>query len=351
MPATARRWPGRSCTAWRWTSRAGRVQSLALPLRRMRSRLERFARPRRPESLPVRFDRHRIYILPTPFGAFFVALLLTMALGALNYNNNPALLLCLLLAGAAIASLLHAQLQLGGLQIVAVGGDPVPAGAPLSLRVHARAVDQRERRGLQVACGPGQATLSLADGSGEAVIALPTERRGWLDVGRVQVSTTRPLGLTRAWAYAWPDAPLLVYPAPERNAPPLPSGAGDDAQSRLHPTGDDVHHLRPWRRGDSRRAVAWKASARRDILLVREYEEHVGAEVVLDWRALGGLAHEARIGRLAAWVDQAERESRRYRLDLPGMSPLGPGHGPQHRHACLRALALLPGSSVNSDAG
>jgi uncharacterized protein (DUF58 family) len=309
---------------------------------RLQGGFERLARPRQPESLPIRFDRQRIYILPTPFGWFFLLLLLTMALGALNYNNNPALLLCLLLAGTAIASLLHAQLQLGGLQVQAIGGDPVAAGGTLQLRVHARADPARERRGLRIECLGRAATLSLVDGAGEAVIALPTTTRGWLDIGRLRISTTRPLGLARAWAYAWPDTPPLVYPAPERNPPPLPPGAGDSAQSRLHPAGDDVHHLRPWRRGDSRRAVAWKASAKRDTLLVREYEQTLGADIVLDWRALASLPYEARIRRLAGWVDQAERESRRYRLELPGQPPIGPAHGPSHRHACLRALALLP---------
>ena len=86
-----------------------------------------------------------------------------------------------------------------------------------------------------------------------------------------------------------------------------------------------------------------EASARRDTLLVREYEQPLGADVVLDWRQLAGLDHEARIRRLARWVDEAEREGRRYRLELPGQPPLGPGTGAQHRHACLRALALLPG--------
>ena len=85
-----------------------------------------------------------------------------------------------------------------------------------------------------------------------------------------------------------------------------------------------------------------------DALLVREYEQPLGAEVVLDWRQLNGLDHEARIGRLARWVDEAEREGRRYRLDLPGQPSLGPGSGPQQRHACLRALALLPAGDTHA---
>ena len=308
----------------------------------LRARLARLARPRGPEPLPVAFDRRRIYVLPTAFGAFFVALLAVMLLGALNYNNNPALLLALLLAGAANTSLFAAHLQLSGLRVVAVEGAPVPAGTPMALRVHLRADPARARRGLRVALDGAEARASLADGAGEARLELPTRHRGWLRPGRITLSTSRPLGLARAWAYAWPAEPLLVYPRPEREGPPLPYGAGDGAQARLHPAGDDVHHLRAWRRGDSRRAIAWKPSARRGALLVREYEQPLGADVVLDWSSLG-LGHEDRIRRLARWVDEAEREGRRSLLRLPRQA-IGPGRGAAHRHACLRALALLPGA-------
>lgn len=311
-------------------------------LQALRRRFLRWARPRQPETLPVTLDRHRVYVLPTRFGLFFALLLLAMGLGALNYNNNPALLLALLLAGAANASLLAAHLQLSGLQVSAIGAEPVAAGMPLALRVHARASRGRERRGLRVETGGVAATLSLAEGDGQATLLLPTTHRGWLVPGRLRISTTQPLGLALAWAYAWPDTPLLVYPAPEVLAPPLPQGGGATAASRLHPAGDDVHHLRAYRRGDARRAIAWKPSARRDSLLVREYEQPQGSDLELDWRALTGLDTEARIRRLARWVDDAERDGRHYRLLLPGQAPLGPGSGSVHRHACLRALALLP---------
>ncbi|HST44105.1 MAG TPA: DUF58 domain-containing protein [Luteimonas sp.] len=308
----------------------------------LRAWMESLARPRQPEALPVAFDRRRIYILPTAFGAFFFVLLCTMGIGALNYNNNPALLLVLLLGGAANTSLIAAHLQLSGLKVVAVEAEPVPAGTPLRVRLHARAAPGRERRGLQVVHGDALGWLALQDGAGEVELAVPTRRRGWLEPGRIRIATTRPLGLARAWSYVWPSEPLLVYPLPEADGPSLPEGRGDDAQARLHPAGDDVHHLRAYRRGDARRAIAWKPSARRDSLMVREYEQPQGADVVLSWTATGPLAHEARIARLARWVDEAERQGRRYRLEVPGQPALGPDRGAGHRHACLRALALMP---------
>lgn len=312
--------------------------------RRLRTLALSLTRPRAPEPLPASIDRRRVYVLPTRFGLFYMALVLGMAAGALNYNNNPALLLCLLLGGAGLASLIAAQMQLTGLTITAIDAEPVAAGQPLVVRVHAQADPARVRRGLRVDDDDvlEAGVLHLGQGHGEAELTVPTTRRGWLDLPRLRIYTTRPMGLARAWCYVWSDAPLLVYPAPEAAGPPLPAGSGEQAQTRLHPAGDDVHHLRNYRPGDARRAIAWKASARRDSLMVREYEQPLGADVVLDWRQLGSLAHEARISRLARWVDEAERDGRRYKLCLPGQAQLGPERGAAHRHACLRALALMP---------
>ena len=305
-----------------------------------------FTRPRDPESLPARLDRRRIYVLPTPFGLFYAVALATMLIGALNYNNNPALLLGLMLGGAGLASLVAAQMQLSDLQLIAADAEPVAAGMPLELRLHARADPGRTRRGLRLdddgMFDAESSVLNLDRGAGDALLLLPTEQRGWFDVPKLRLSTTRPLGLARAWAYVWPETPLLVYPTPEANGPPLPGGRGESAQARLHPAGDDVHHLRAYRPGDARRTIAWKSSARREALMVREFEQPIGSEIVLDWQATSGLPYEGRISRLACWVDEAEREGRRFQLRLPGHPALGPDRGAAHRHACLRALALMP---------
>ena len=310
---------------------------------RLAARAALLARPRRSETLPVEFDRRRVYVLPTRFGLFFAALLFAMLLGALNYNNNPALLLALLLGATGLSSLIAAHLQLSGLSVDAISAEPVAAGSMLSLHIALSTSDARLRRGLQLRCREAHATAPAM--SAEPVVAtlpLATEVRGWIDPGRIRISTTQPLGLAMAWSWVWPDASLLVYPCAEAQGPPLPAGDGSGNRARLHPVGDDVHHLRGYRTGDPRRAIAWKPSARRDTLLVREYEQPLAIEVTLDWRALSQLAYEQRIRRLAHWVDLAEREGRRYRLLLPGQPALGPAHGGAHRHLCLRALALLP---------
>ncbi|WP_205515517.1 DUF58 domain-containing protein [Stenotrophomonas sp. B1-1] len=307
------------------------------------ARLQLLARPRTPEVLPQRLDRRRIYVLPTRFGLFVATLLAAMLLGALNYNNNPALLLALLLAAAAVASAIAAHLQLSGVQVDAIAAEPVAAGQPLRLRIDLSVRDPRARHGLHLQLGDSQAWTDLpAQGRGEVELDVPTQRRGWLDLPRVRLSSTQPLGLVRAWSWVWPEQPLLVYPHAEAQGPALPERGSDPLHTRAHASGEELHQLRPYRAGDPPRSIAWKHSARRDSLLVREYEKPVGIEVMLDWRALAPMAGEARIARLARWVDLAEREGRRYTLLLPGQPALGPGQGASHHHLCLRALALLP---------
>ncbi|WP_199912227.1 DUF58 domain-containing protein [Stenotrophomonas sp. ZAC14D2_NAIMI4_7] len=307
------------------------------------ARLQLLARPRTPEALPQRLDRRRIYVLPTRFGVFVATLLAAMLLGALNYNNNPALLLALLLAAAAVASAIAAHLQLSGVQVDAIAAEPVAAGQPLRLRIDLSVRDPRARHGLHLQLGDSQAWTDLpAQGRGEVELDVPTQRRGWLDLPRVRLSSTQPLGLVRAWSWVWPEQPLLVYPHAEAQGPALPERGSDPLHTRAHASGEELHQLRPYRAGDPPRSIAWKHSARRDSLLVREYEKPVGIEVMLDWRALAPMAGEARIARLARWVDLAEREGRRYTLLLPGQPALGPGQGASHHHLCLRALALLP---------
>jgi uncharacterized protein (DUF58 family) len=299
-------------------------------------------RPKRPEALPVRIGRNRIYVLPTGFGLFLGAMLVTMLVGGLNYNNNPALLLVFLIAGVANNSLVHAHLILSGIRLRSLHADPVFAGEPMRLKLRFEADGARERPGLELLQDGARADFGIAAGEEpEVQLDIPTTQRGWLSPGRMRLSTLRPFGLARAWSWLRPDTRLLVYPTPEVNAPALPAalGDGDSPRSRAH--GEQPHHLREYRAGDMPRQIAWKASARADKLLVREYESAVARDVLLDWNALPDLAHEARIRRLARWVLDAERSGSQYALRLPGQR-IPAGRGADQRHACLRALALMP---------
>lgn len=311
---------------------------------RFGDRMAAFAlvRPKQPESLPIAVHRRRIYVLPTGFGLFLGVMLVTMLVGGLNYNNNPALLLVFLIAGVAHNSLVHSHLILSGIRLVALHADPVFAGQSLHVKFRFDGEGSRDRPGLQLLCGEACGFFDLEpDQDHELQLDLPAPRRGWQQCGRLRLSTLRPLGLARAWSWLRPDTRLLVYPALEKNFPPLPEAVGDGDAPRSRSHGEQPHHLRDYRAGDMPRQIAWKASARADKLLVREYESAVSRDLELDWRQTAGLAYEDRISRLARWVVEAERSGSRYSLLLPS-AQIPAARGAEHRHLCLRTLALLP---------
>lgn len=307
-------------------------------------RLPALTRLRRAESLPITLDRRRIYVLPTSFGVGFAVLLFVMLLGALNYSNNPALLLTCLLGGAAGASLFFGFRAISGLALTRVRADEAHAGDPLDLHLRF-AAGARARASLRLRRGDTATAFALpAEAEHEIALRIDGAGRGWFRPGRLRVWTEYPLGLFQIWSWLHPEVQFLVYPARESPAPPLPAGDGHQGEQASAGASEEHAGLRDYRSSDPSRLIAWKPSVRHDTLLVRDVERRAGVALTLDYFSLRGLDAEARIRRLTAWVCAAEAEQRRYTLRLPGET-IGPGLGAPQRQACLRALALLPGAA------
>jgi uncharacterized protein (DUF58 family) len=317
-------------------------------MRRLLQRLQRWAerrlpaltRYRRSESLPIELHRRRIYIVPTGFGLGFSILLLVMLVGALNYANNAALLLTCLLGAASAASMLVAFRNLDGLRLGHIRAGHAVAGQPLELVLSFDS--HRPRNATRVDLHDSSVAFSLDGGVVAAVkLFLPTTQRGWQPLPRLRVWTTWPLGLFRAWSWLHPEQSVLVWPRAEASGP-RPHAAADDSRHMRLRRGDELAALRDYRAGDPQRHIAWKVSARHENLLVKEFEQPQSQpQWQLDWRQLGVLDNEARIARLARWLNEAQAQRRHYSLWLPGNEIPG-GSGPLHYARCMNALAQLP---------
>jgi uncharacterized protein (DUF58 family) len=305
-------------------------------------RLPALTRLKQAEPLPILLNRHRIYVLPTRFGLMFSAVLLVMLLGALNYNNNPALLLTCLLGAASYQSVFQAFRAVDRVELRALRAEPCHVGDTLHISLHFH-IDARPRHSLRMRVEGIETVFDLMPGADGCVrIELPAAQRGWRRIGRIRVYSEYPFGLFHVWSWLNPEFAALIYPRLESNAPPLPLDGADADQKATRHAGDELAMLRDYHPTDPMRSIAWKASARHDRLLVKEFEQRRGREIILDFARLRGLDRETRISRLARWVCMAESAQVRYGLRLPEHT-LGPGLGSDHRHACLRELALLPG--------
>ena len=306
---------------------------------RILNRIPGLARGRTPEALPVRLDRRRIYIVPTRAGFGFGLLLVAMLFGALNYQNNAALLLTCMLGAALAGSMLLTWRELHDLTLRSLHAGHGFCGARLPLQLAFAGV-RRSRPGLTIAVDDLEQPCPLQPGAERAHVTMPTEWRGWVEVPRMRISSTLPFGLFRAWSWITPAQRVLVYPRilAERQ----PSTRNDDPSERIA-GGDEFADLREYRPGDPIRHVAWKASARHEHLLVREFDRAApGQPLRFDWHALSGVDRETRISRLTGWVCDAYAAAHPWILVLEDHHSLGPASDTAHYHRCLTALAELP---------
>src|SRR5438874_2175137 len=277
-----------------------------------------------PERGVVVLVHRRVYIVPTQLGYLFGLTLLILLVGSINYALSLGFALTFLLAGMALAGMVHTARNLARMAVSVGRAEPVFAGEAAQFRLYldARAAFDRPAILARHLQSRSQMVVDVpAAGLAEVVLAVPAARRGWLPLGRVMLETRFPLGVFRAWSYVEPDARCLVYPKPERSALPPPSAESARGAVRSPtPGNDDYAGMRAYQLSDSPRHVAWKAVARSDDMLTKQFTGEAAIELWLDWALLPQrLGIDERLSRLAGWVLAAEREGAHYGLRLPGV--------------------------------
>ena len=132
----------------------------------------------------------------------------------------------------------------------------------------------------------------------------------------------------------------LVYPKPSPAGRPRPSSREDQGDGHRSERGDsNFTGLRGFVPGDSTRRVAWKASARSNDLLVKQFSGTQESVRWVDWDSLSGMDTEARLSQLTRWCLDLSGAGQSFGLRLPN-GFVGIGAGNNHLHECLKALAL-----------
>jgi uncharacterized protein (DUF58 family) len=179
---------------------------------------------------------------------------------------------------------------------------------------------------------------------------LPTDRRGLVHVGPLQVVIADPFGLAQASTRAAPLAEVTVLPRIDE-VRPVPFTSGNDPLAGvLHPqalgrTGDDFYALRPYVVGDDLRRIHWPSTARHDELLVRQQEQpwQGRTTVLLDVRRAGhdAVSLEAAVSAAASIVTANGARRDLVRLATTDGADSGFGSGSTHLHALLEHLAVV----------
>jgi len=299
-------------------------------------------RARVPETPPVTLVQRRIFILPTREGYTFAATVLLLLVASINYALALGFALTFTLVGMAGVAMLHTWRNLAHLKLRPGRCDPVFAGETAQFAITVE-TPSTTRFSIAVRRRDEEAVYADVAPHGMAAVSVPVvaQRRGLLRCGRLEIFTRYPVGLFHAWSYIDFDLRAIVYPRPDpaAGAPPLHSRS--DAEEGIPVAGDEEFNLlRAYRPGDAPKLIAWKALAREQGLLTKEFSAMASSELWLDWNEARAPDVEARLSVLAQWVIQAERFGQSYGLRIPGVS-IPPARGEAHRTRCLEALALF----------
>ncbi|MCV2348757.1 DUF58 domain-containing protein [Paucibacter sp. Y2R2-4] len=312
---------------------------------------------RHPRSDSHLMGQRNIYIVPSRPGLAFCATLLVLLLASINDQLSLGFMLTFLLTGAGLASMHSTHGNLRGLSLDLKPPAAVFKGedVQLELRLHNTGA-ARFGIGVHVLGQPlSEVAWTDVPALGHALLQVryPANQRGQHALPVLQIITRFPLGLFRAWSIWRPASQVWVYPQPEQPAPPFPAQtaeAGEDsntrpALARSAQQGQDFEGVRAYRRGDSMRQVLWKKAAlsleQGGNLWVRETQAPVARTLWLDRRECAGIADEAQLSRLCAWVLAAEQLQVPYGLRL-GAQEIAPELDGMHRQVCLELLSRAP---------
>jgi uncharacterized protein (DUF58 family) len=324
--------------------------TVAAPYRALRAYVDRWLfKLGGGETTSVVLVQRRIFILPSRNGLLFVGALALMLSGSINYNLSLGFILTFLLTALGVNAILHTFRNLARLRIATGRVPSVFAGDtarfalvidnPTTLDRYSIGIS-RDSHDLLYSDAPALQSTTVG-------VPVPAPRRGVLRPGRLTVFTQFPLGLCYAWAYAELDMQCIVYPRPEAGLVPLPAPQSHEATGISHGAGqEDFAGLRSYHPGDSPRHIAWKAAARGEALLTKQFSGRAASELWLDWTAIPAtLGVEARLERLTRWVIDAHSAGFSFGLRMPGVT-MTPASGDAQRDRCLEALALYQGKRL-----
>lgn len=285
-------------------------------------------------------------LYPTPSFAGLLFLLGAIWYAAASQNNAAIYLLLFALAGVFLVSIPHTFLNLGGLRATAESIKPAFAGQEVSLPVEIMNESRAARHGIALSLPESGGARERVDDirpgkAARVVLRFSAPARGEHEIGKLCLATIYPLGFLRGFKRIAAPQRYIIYPKPAGD-PNLPTGHSRSAQNKPCPEigeGDDFAGVRPYVPGESQRHIDWKAVARGQALMTKQFTAETGGELYLDFAAVRFKDLEDRLSQLALWVIEAERSRRPYGLRLPNTG-IPPSLGDAHFHRCLRTLAL-----------
>lgn len=281
----------------------------------------------------------RTFILPTGFGYAFAGVALVLLMMAMGYANNLIYLFVFSLISLAMSGTWLTNQNVDRIKIRKINEPLLFAKEENAIEVSLVNPSKAVVYHLELLFGkknPATKILKILPGEQREVIAKwkPTSR-GEHILPVLQLRGKFPFDLLQAWRTFREPALQKIYPQ-RRGDFSWPKAAlaaqGQDSQGLFRD-----HRI--FQSTDSPRRIDWRASARHQELLVKNFESQPLENLAFDWSQTEHLPHfEDRLSQLSLWLSRAEEAGLNYSLRV-GNFHSGLSKGSSHLRKCLDPLA------------
>jgi len=267
-------------------------------------------------------------------GFLYLVLILITFIAGINYANNLILAFCFLISAILCISFYLSFKQLHGVTLQVLVDEVGKVNEAFQVTIILR----------QEHANPKYLNFKIKDSQNSGikdykqiqsllfqqkqqtfVLAFIPNQRGQFEIPPIQIYSTYPLGLVRAWTYIYLKETYWI--APEAKAFTFNS---QHYSNTGEPDLDEFKELRNFKSGDSLQSISWKQAARGQGLFVKQFEDLVDAHAMqIEYSKMPSTDHEIRLSFMMELVDQCEQTQTPYSVILPHAQTEN-GVGEQH---------------------
>lgn len=266
-------------------------------------------------------------------GYLYLVLILITFIAGINYANNLILAFCFLISAILCMSFYLTFKQLHELHIEITVPELGQVGKTLPIQLNIRQ-DTLKIKYLFIKIDQQIYPLLLDRLEQQLTVELLAEQRGLFSLPTIQLFSTYPFGLVRAWSYFYFKKELWIAPKAAyfqheyRSA--LDTGLPDM---------DEYRELRSFQAGDALQWISWKQAARGQGLYVKQFEDQRDLNVIhIEYDNMPSTEHEEKLSLMMGLVEQCEQQQAQYTLSIKDLN-IQQGNGPHQMHQAQLLLA------------
>ena len=290
-------------------------------------KIDQFFASRAVRSDQVALGLKNVYIFLSRQGYLFGLLLLVTFVTGVNYGNNLVLGLFFYLFAIWLVSVFYTFVQVSSLQFKLLEVSLAQAQSVAWVTLEITTTSRQPNRQIVLYFDDVQQNLVdnkkvIASLNKSTVVRLPVyaKRRGRVHLPRLNVHSTYPLGIMKAWAYVYFQSELFVYPKPIAFDWQQVSHSHAEQTEVFSPFmvagQEDFDRLDMYQQGESLARVSWTHLARGAGMLTKHFANSAGYQWRLEYAKMPSSNHEQKLGELVYAIYQLKEQQVPFMLIL-----------------------------------